>query len=119
LTACPGSHFTGCRTGLFVNALIIVDAKALDGQQVGPIADYIGLLALAESPSLDGCAALPSVLDLLSKGCGERVKPEGLTDADVAYLKALYRANLDTNLSVELNQIADNMTQISNRPPAK
>jgi hypothetical protein len=116
---CPGSHFTGCRSGLFVNVLIIADAKALDGKPIGPIAGYIGLLALSQSRSLDGCDALPSVLDLLSNGCGERSKPEGLTEADAAYLKALYKTNLDTNLTVEKNQIADNMAHGAETPPGR
>jgi hypothetical protein len=116
---CPGSHFTQCRSGLFVNVLIVADAKALDGRPIGPIADYIGLLALSQSASLDGCDTLPSILDLLSSGCGSRGKPDQLTDADTAYLKALYRTNLDTNLSVEKNQIADNMARSQSSPPGR
>lgn len=116
---CPDSHFTNCRTGLIVNVLIVADAKALDGRPIGPIADYIGLLALSQSRSLDGCDALPSILDLLSRGCGERAKPDGLTDADLAYLEALYRTNLDTFMSVETNQIADNMARNAQSLPGR
>jgi hypothetical protein len=116
---CPNSHFTNCRSGLFLNVLIVADAKALDGRPIGPIADYIGLLALSQSRSLDECDALPSILDLLSNGCGDRSKPDGLTDADIAYLEALYRTNLDTDLSVEKNQIADNMARSAESLPSK
>jgi hypothetical protein len=114
---CPDSHFKECRSGLFVNVLIVADAKALDGRPIGPVADYIGLLALSQSRSLDGCDALPSILDLLSSGCGDRSKPDSLTDTDVAYLKALYRTNLDTNLSVQKDQIADNMARNGDSTP--
>jgi hypothetical protein len=116
---CAGSHSTRCLSSLFVNVLIVADAKALDGRPIGPIADYIGLLALSQSRSLNGCDALPSILDLLSSGCGDRSKPDNLTEADVAYLKALYRTNLDTNLSVQKGQIADNMARSIEAPPER
>ncbi len=44
--------------------------------------------------SLDGCLALPSVLDLYAKDCAGREAPTGLTPADRAYLTGLYAADL-------------------------
>ncbi len=105
------SRFTHCLSSLFVNVLIVADANALNGRPIGPIADYIALLALSQSRSLDGCDALPSILDLLSTKCGGRSKPDGLTDSDLAYLKALYWTNLETELVVEKGQIAEKMAR--------
>jgi hypothetical protein len=72
--------------------------------------DYLSLLALSQVKSLDGCAALASIIDRLGKGCGDREPPEGLTAADAAYLTALYVADLEKNKPIEQEEIAGRMT---------
>jgi hypothetical protein len=108
---CAGSRFTHCVSSLFVHVLIVGDYNAMGGREIGPIADYVSLLALSQSRSLDGCDALPSILDLLSTKCDGRSPPDSLTDSDIAYLKALYQTNLETELKVEKSQIADTMVR--------
>jgi hypothetical protein len=106
---CAGSQFTRCLSSLFVNVLVVADGNALDGRPTGPLADYIALLALSQSRTLEGCDGLPSILDLLSTSCGDRPEPDGLTDSDVGYLKGLYRTNLETVMSTQKNGIAGQM----------
>ena len=108
---CAGSSFTHCISSLFANVLIVVDGRAVEGRQIGPIADYIAVLALSQASALDDCSALPSILDLQSSKCGDRPKPDSWTDDDAAYLKGLYRANLETVLWVEKDSIADQMVR--------
>jgi hypothetical protein len=86
---CAGSPFSSCLRSVFTNVLIVADGAALEGKAIGPAADYIALLALSQSRSLDGCDALPSILDWLSPKCGVGA-PDALTKADIGYLKALY-----------------------------
>jgi hypothetical protein len=66
------------------------------------------MLALTRS-ALGGCNELPSVIDLLSRDCGERPPPQAVTTADEAYLKALYASNLEMNVSLERGEIHDRM----------
>jgi hypothetical protein len=106
---CADSHFTRCLSSLFVNVLIVADQNALSGRQIGPVADYVAMLALTQPRSFDGCDALPSILDLLSTKCGDRSEPDGVTDNDVAYLRALYRVNLESMVWVQTNAIAGRM----------
>ena len=107
---CAGSAFTRCLTSSFSNVLIVVDGKALDGRRIGPVADYVAMLALSQARSLDGCEALPSIIDLLSKACADRPAPATWTDADIAYLQGLYKTSLETKFWVEKDSIANRMT---------
>ena len=79
--ACGDSpHFTACLTSEFLNVFIVVDSKALPGKSLGPIADYLTMLALSQ-PKLDRCTALSSILDLTAKtACPGRAAPDGDPD---------------------------------------
>jgi hypothetical protein len=96
-----GTRIPGRRISSLMNVLIVADIKKVAGEEVGPISDYIAMLALSEPRSLDDCNTLPSILDLMAEGCGDREKPKALTDSDIAYLKGLYAADLGatTNLT--------------------
>jgi hypothetical protein len=121
-----GEGFTGFgRSGSFVTkgfgsellqAFVVVDSSKVAGNSLSTISDYIAMLVLTRMGSLDGCNALSSIIDLLSSGCGDRQKPQALTDADTAYLKALYSSDLWMNLNIEQGEIRDRMlTTISGR----
>jgi hypothetical protein len=106
-------QFTHCMMSELTNALIVVDTGHLrKGQTLGPITDYLSMLALAQIKSLDGCAALPSVIDLLGKPCVGRELPDGLTPADAAYLTSLYASDLEANKPLEQDEIASRMGSI-------
>ncbi len=106
---CAGSRLTQCLKSLFTNVLIVVDAPAMERRRIGPIADYIAVLALSQAKSLDACEALSSILDLLAGACSDRAAPTTWTDSDVAYLKALYKVDLTTVLGLEKDNIAGQM----------
>jgi hypothetical protein len=86
----PGSHLNDTLSSEFANVLVIVDQAKVAGASTQAIADYVALLALSQVADLDDCNELPSVLDLLAKGCEPLRTPEMLTASDLAYLKALY-----------------------------
>ena len=94
----------------------MVDPSRLKGQTLGPLTDYLSMLALAQVRSLDGCAALPSVIDRLGQPCGGRQAPDGLTPADAAYLTALYASDLEANKPLEQDEIASRMSSILTHP---
>lgn len=85
-----GSRLTENLRSVFDHILILVDTGTLAGKPVGPVADYIAMLALAQPRTQAQCAALPSILDLLVTGCANGQTPASLTVEDEAYLKALY-----------------------------
>jgi hypothetical protein len=106
-------RFTACYKSEFGNVLIVADSKALDGKTLRLIADDMVMLALSQPKSLDGCNALPSVIDAFAKSpCPGRDAPRGLTPADAAYLKALYSADPEGKKFVEQVAIGERMANI-------
>jgi hypothetical protein len=108
-------HFTSCMTSQFQNVFIVVDSKALaaKGVGLGRAADYLTLLALSQPKALDGCASLPSILDLTAKtACPGRDAPDGLTEADAAWLTALYASDPEAKGDGERTEIASRMADM-------
>jgi hypothetical protein len=108
-------QFTHCLQSELNNVLIVIDTSRIQGQKLGPLTDYLSMLALAQVRSLDGCAALPSVIDRLGR-CADKQTPDGLTPADAAYLTALYASNLESNKPLEQDEIASRMSSILVHP---
>jgi hypothetical protein len=112
-----GSHIPLRRVSTILNVLIVADINKLAGHEIGPVSDYIAMLALSQPRSLDNCNELPSILDLMLPDCREGTKPQGLTPNDTAYLKALYAADLGaTTISVQKASIAGGMMDSLGEP---
>jgi hypothetical protein len=104
------SHIPMRRISSIAHVLILADITKVGGREIGPVSDYIAMLALSQPPSLDDCNELPSILDLMSSTCGTRPKPQALTASDIAYLKALYATDLGaTTISAQTKNIDDAM----------
>lgn len=91
----------------FIHALVIVDNNAIAKNSLQSIADYVALLALTRLSTLDQCSELPSIINLFAANCA--APPSTITSADIAYLKALYRADLEGNLNLEQGDIRGQM----------
>jgi hypothetical protein len=105
----PGSHLGKSLESELLHVFVIVDSRGVAGYSLRSISDYVAVLALTRMSSLDTCSALPSIIDLLSPSCGAQPKPQALTAADTAYLKALYASDLEQNLNVERGDLRDRM----------
>lgn len=90
------------RSSLIWEVVVIADARKVAGYPVGPVADYISMLILTKNRSVDACGELPSILDLMAPNCRADNQPATLTDADTAFLKALY--SIDMNLATSLQR---------------
>jgi hypothetical protein len=77
------------------------------GYPIGPIADYIAILSLAQAKEGDNCAELSSILDYLSADCAE--KPESLTVADKTFLEGLYAMDKSEIGSLQKSNISEHM----------
>lgn len=101
-------NVTGSRLGdglstEFYNVLIVAEPAKLMNYEIGTLADYVAMLALAEPSSLDTCEELPSISNLLAKDCAATT--EHLTDGDLAYLRALYKMGVADTLSMQRDTI--------------
>ena len=103
-----GNHITEGVHSAFYHIVIVADINRLAGYEAGPMADYIAMLALAQLASLDTCQPLPSIENMMAKGC--EAKTGTLTANDIAYLHGLYKMTADTKLLIsQKNEIADSM----------
>jgi hypothetical protein len=112
MTGGCGTRDFNCPESKYANALVVADAKALEGQDVGMLSDYLAVVALGPPRSLDGCLTPPSVIDALSKAPCPHDKPDGLTAADAAYLTALYKADLEYKTNLAETDISRRMADI-------
>ena len=112
VTDVPPSAVTGSRlnNGLhsgFLNVIIVADRARLVDQEMGAMTDYIAVLALSQPGSLDDCAALDSILNLLASGCAGAVHQ--ISAADTEYLRGLYRMTPDALVQAQRGEIAFQM----------
>jgi hypothetical protein len=98
----------GMRSVLY-HVLVVIDPGKVQDYEIGPLADYIAMLALTQLNSLDVCQQLPSIVNILAPGC-ER-KPNSITEDDLAYLRGLYKMSSEKSLVVQQNEIADRMSE--------
>jgi len=63
---CAGSAFTECLSSDLVNVLVVADANALADRKIGPVANYIAVISLAQFRTLDTCDGLPTLLDMFT-----------------------------------------------------
>jgi hypothetical protein len=92
-----------------VHVLIVADANKMLGRPIGAIADYVAVLTLTQAFASKQCGTLPSITDLMLPNCGDREKLTGITAGDLAFLRALYKADLERYLPLEISDINNNM----------
>lgn len=103
---------TGTRLGdglgsVFYHVLVVADPVKLREHEVGAMADYIAMLALAEIDRPETCSALPSILNLLALDCAQ--KPGAMTPADAAFLRGIYKITPTTTVRAQRAEIAYQM----------
>jgi hypothetical protein len=98
----------GTRSELY-DVVIVANPDRLVEYEMGPLADYIAMLALAQIGSPDACQPLASILNLLVANCAN--PPNALTDNDLGYLTALYKMSPDRTVQVQRNEMAYQMQQ--------
>lgn len=99
---------SGSRIGLPVQralsaVVVLIDRRSTAGKTAQQLADYATLRALAVTrPVEDGAAAgRPTILSLFGEDA-----PEGLTDFDRAYLRALYRGPANARAATLASEVA-------------
>jgi hypothetical protein len=87
-------------------ATIVVDAHAQT--TLASLADYIALMALAQTPATGRCQPAPSIANLFLADCGTDLHTAGLSDADMAMLIALYQTPEDPE-KAQMGRLIANM----------
>jgi hypothetical protein len=84
--------------------LVVVNAEKVSDYSLDTVSDYLAMIVLTRT-ALNGCNALPSIIDLLSPDCGSREKPQALTVADKVFLRGLYGTHFGVKVNLEQGQI--------------
>jgi len=93
---------------VFESVIVIVDLRRVQGLSYGQLADYVAMLGFAQlDPDADFGSA-PSILQLYSAQPAQP-PPGGLSDWDVAYLRALYKTEQASR--AQRNQIIQMMVR--------
>jgi hypothetical protein len=100
-----GSRLTRGLHSLFLHALIIVDQNRVAGAEIGPISDYVAMIALSEIREESwACGGLVTIMELFSTDCG--AGPQTLTTPDRAFLQGLYTMDEEAVASIQRGHIA-------------
>ena len=99
--------FTGVRSFMLFT-LVVVDGRKILGYPLRAISDYIAMLTLSQVRLIDGCGELPSILDLMASAC-KREKPQSITAADLAYLRALNTVGQEVDYLMQKTEIEARM----------
>jgi hypothetical protein len=100
----------GLRSSLY-HVIIAANPQKLMDYEMGGVADYIAMLALAQLGGLDGCQSLPTVLNLLASGCEPNA--DEMTQNDRGYLDGLYKSGADRTLRVQQDEVSYRIEQMS------
>jgi hypothetical protein len=110
----PYYHASSSRLGdglksEFNTAIIVVDINKIGGQEIGPLSDYIAMLAISQGQSYDACQSVPTITNLMALNCDADMKPAAITDVDMTYLRGLYRMRADGSYLAQRGSIAFEM----------
>lgn len=97
----------------FVHVLVVANPDRLVRHEMGTLGDYIAMLALSQQPKPDGCQPVPSILNLLEAQCPQ---VRALTDADLAYLTALYHMGAGDSLQQQRDQLVSAINRSVGEP---
>jgi hypothetical protein len=108
----PGTRSNGSRLGddlssELYHVVIVVDLDKAGADDIGPVADYIAMLALSQVQSYDACHGPTSIINLMAKDCDASQRPNAITDIDLAYLRGLYKMDAGGTLQQQQRDIAD------------
>jgi hypothetical protein len=110
-TEVGGWRFHPDATSDLINVTIIVDSTQASTNMVGSVADYIAMLALTRTDDYDDCQLMPSITNLLSPNCDDKLRPDTITATDIAYLRGVYKMDAGATLQIQQDQIAGEMAK--------
>ncbi len=92
-----------------VHVYVIADVNQTKVFRFTAVSDYIAMLALTEMRTSGVCQQLPSITNLTYSDCDDGLKPNEVTDTDLAYLKGIYSVDPGEGLRNQQDDIAAEM----------
>ena len=114
---CGHRYDTGSRVrdGVHSHIVAVTVVAAMDAvnyHELGAVADYLALMILSQTKAFDTCEKMETVANLLVPACDLNNRVNGLMPGDLAFLKALYRADTGGTLVAQQAAIAGEMKKV-------
>ena len=93
----------------FSHVFVVVDLGKVTGRELATIADYVAVLSLSQTDTFATCRNMPSVTNLLMPDCAENLKTTALSDADLAFLRGVYKMEAGGRLNLQIGDIVREM----------
>jgi len=104
-----GNHLGDERRSELMHVLVVVDLAKVDGIRFSAVTDYVALLSLAQTAAFEVCQPVVSIANLTAPQCDAKLKTGTISGNDLAYLRALYRIDLNDSLIEQQGKIAYEM----------
>jgi len=101
----PDSRIVQTSASRLYYSLVVVDARQTDGVEIGALADYVSMIALADIRPDVTQVDQASILNLFAEPGG----PKRMTASDRAYLRALYKLKMDRLAPDQVVALAEGM----------
>lgn len=95
----------------FFEVTIIVDARDIPDHPLSALADYLAMMALAQTGDATPCQDTPSITSLLSRDCPSGGLAQTATATDIAFLKGLYEMDGGMSTAIQRGTIAREVTK--------
>jgi hypothetical protein len=96
-------------TSDIMGALIIADSRQTGNLKLGPVADYVAMLALTRLKDDATCQPVSSIVNLMAPSCADTLEPETVSASDLGFLRGVYKMDPGATLQVQQNDIAGEM----------
>jgi hypothetical protein len=107
-----GSILKDGMASTFSTVFIIVDLKKVGNAPLSAIADYVSMLALAQTEAYDRCEPIPSISNLMAEGCAADKKSNTITPGDIAFLRGVYKSPMGSSSLQQQANIHSEMESI-------
>ncbi len=114
---CGHRYDTGSRLrdGIHSHIVAVTAVASMDAMrfhELGSIADYLALVILSQTQAFEKCEKMETVANLLVPRCDLDNRVTGLMPGDIAFLKALYRADTGGSLVAQQASITAEMKKL-------
>ena len=109
-----GSLIRDGMASTFSTVFIVVDTKKVSAAPLSAIADYVSMLALAQTDAYDSCEPLPSISSLMAANCATDKQATAISPSDIAFLRGVYKTDIGASL---LEQKANITTEMESTVP--
>ena len=114
---CGHRYDTGSRLrdGIHSHIVAVTAVASMDAvryHELAAVADYLALVILSQTQAFERCEKMETVANLLVPRCDLDSRVTGLMPGDIAFLKALYKADTGGNLVAQQASITAEMKKL-------